>query len=67
MSAEDAVEVCRQIARDQACGVAGSVIEQSAGGCDPLALIGSVDAYANALNTMAEAVRENAAVEEGQR
>jgi hypothetical protein len=64
MSGHDPVEVCRQIARDQACGVAGSGIEQSAGGSDPLALIGSIDGYANALHTMAEAVREEAAVEE---
>jgi hypothetical protein len=67
MSAEDAVEVCRQIARDQARSVSGSGIERSATGSDPLALIGSVDAYANALQTMAEAVREDAAAEEAQR
>jgi hypothetical protein len=67
MNAEDAVEVCRQIARDQARGVGDSGSEQSVTGSDPLALIGSVDAYANALHAMAEVVREDAAVEEAQR
>jgi hypothetical protein len=67
MSEHDPVDVCRQIARDQARSVTGSGIERSATGSDPLALIGGVEAYASALHTMAEAVREDAAVEEAQR
>jgi hypothetical protein len=52
MTRQDPVEVCRQIARDQAGGLVGPGIEQSVAPRDPLVLIDSLDAYAEALRDL---------------
>jgi hypothetical protein len=61
MSDADLTDLCRQIAAEHADGVAGGMAP-AADGADPLALIGGLDAYADAIQDLsaefAEHVRE---------
>ena len=59
MSGQDLGDVCRQIAAEHAERVVGGQAP-AACGADPLALIGRLDAYADALHDLSEGVPDEA-------
>jgi hypothetical protein len=64
MSDQDLGDVCRQIAAEHADRAAGGRA-RAAFGADPLALIGRLDAYAEALRDVSEGVADEAKEEPG--
>jgi hypothetical protein len=58
MSDADLTDLCRQIAAEHAGRVAGGVTP-AATGTDPLALVGSLDAYADAIKDLSAGVAED--------
>jgi hypothetical protein len=56
MSGQDLSDLCRQIAAEQADRVAGEVARAANGG-DPLALVGRLDDYAQALRDLSDEVK----------